>query len=163
MRSVLILFFTVLLFQLHGQSICLVTRVIDGDTYQVLHKGKKIICRLANVDAPELDQYYGSAVRDTLVKLLEKRTFEFTFLKSDLYGRLVVEIKYQDKSLDEILVLNGWAWHYQQYSNKKEVLRLAELSAQIHNKGIWSCRQNVPPWIWRKLNKHNKRLNEKCL
>ena len=41
----------------------LVVQVFDGDTYKIFHQGKFQIIRLANVDAPELSQYYGRLVK----------------------------------------------------------------------------------------------------
>ncbi len=41
----------------------LVVKVIDGDTYKVLLNGKLQNIRLQNVDAPELDQYFGKAIQ----------------------------------------------------------------------------------------------------
>lgn len=49
------------------------TRVIDGDTFEILWNGVKTNCRILNIDAPELKQDFGLKACDTLVKYLDRK------------------------------------------------------------------------------------------
>ena len=121
-----------------------IIRVIDGDTYEVLLNGKKQPIRLMNVDAPELKQAFGSVVKDSLNHLLKIKTVEISALKLDLYGRLLVQINYQGKALDSLLVAKGWAWCYEEYNTNKTLPTL-QILATAQRKGLWRCHKPVPP------------------
>lgn len=139
----------------------LVVKVIDGDTYKVLLNGKLQNIRLQNIDAPELDQYFGKAIKDSVAKLLNGATLLLELRSSDIYGRTLVTATYKGMSLDSLLIAKGWAWFYTKYSKQLD-LKIYEAAARLKGLGLWRCEHNVPPWIWRKLNKRNKRLYEVC-
>ena len=139
----------------------LVVQVYDGDTYRIFHQGKFQIIRLANVDAPELSQYYGRLVKTEVSKLILTKIVRIQVYGKDRYGRTVAKITVAGKSLDSILISSGWAWHWLEYSHNKTLSVYERLATEASN-GMWKCKHNVPPWIWRKLNKKQKRLNEMC-
>lgn len=150
-----------ILFACLSCSAQLVVQVYDGDTYKVLDKGKFKIIRLANVDAPELNQYYGKLVKAYVSKLILARIVTLDERRADRYGRIVADVTIDGKSLDSLLVAKGWAWHYVQGS-LNPALAMYQKTAINNKVGFWKCAYNVPPWIWRKLNKKQKRLKEKC-
>lgn len=139
----------------------LVVQVYDSDTYKVLDKGKFKVIRLANVDAPELNQYYGKLVKACVSKLILARIVSIDERRNDRYGRIVADVAIDGKSLDSLLVANGWAWHYVAAS-LNPALSIYQKRAIDAKTGIWKCSHNIPPWIWRKLNKKQKRLKEMC-
>jgi len=139
----------------------LVVKVIDGDTYKVLLNGKLQNVRLLNVDAPELDQYFGVAIKDSVANLIKGSVIALELHSSDIYGRTLVTATYKRMSLDSLLIAKGWGWFYTSYSKKFD-LKYYEAAAKLKGLGLWRCEHNVPPWIWRKLNKRNKRLYEVC-
>ena len=139
----------------------LVVQVFDGDTYKILDKGKFKIIRLANVDAPELNQYYGTVVKHGVSKLILARIIKIDVIGEDPYGRIIANVRVDMMSLDSLLIARGWAWHYLPYSLHPH-LAVYESLAKKAKAGMWRCKHNVPPWIWRKLNKKQKRLNEMC-
>jgi len=139
----------------------LVVKVIDGDTYKVLQNGKLQNVRLMNVDATELDQYFGKAVKDSVANLIKGSVIALELHSSDIYGRTIVIATYKGMSLDSLLIAKGWAWFYTSYSKNFD-LKYYEAAARLKGLGLWRCEHNVPPWIWRKLNRHNKRLYEVC-
>ena len=145
-----------------AQDSAKVTKVIDGDTFEVYYKGQKIRCRLGNVDAPEKDQFYGSIAADSLSNWVLGKVCRITYKKKDLYGRQLVALSYKGINADEWLVYNGWAWHYEKYSTNKAKLNTLQANAQAKKRGLWVCEYNVPPQTWRTFNKRNKLLYEKC-
>lgn len=161
MKSILLFIFLGLTFTGICQTQCLVTHVIDGDTYQVLHQGKKTTIRIMNADAPELKQFFGRQAKDSIAALIHGRLIEATFYKTDLYGRTLTYLKLKGKRLDSLIIAKGWAYYYYKYSKEGE-LGILEAEARQRHLGIWECTNNVPPWIWRKLSSRNKRLYENC-
>lgn len=150
-----------ILFSCLFTSAQLVVQVIDGDTYKVLDKGRLKVIRLANVDAPEMDQYYGKLVKAAVSKLILGKTIGLDERRPDKYGRMIADLTINGKNLDSLLVANGWAWHYVSMSLNPS-LTLCQVNAITAKAGFWKCNHNVPPWIWRKLNKKQKRLKEMC-
>ena len=140
-----------------AQNSATVIRVVDGDTYQML-KGKRIFTvRLLNVDAPETKQIFGEAAKDSVSKLILGKTVVVDSLKLDLYNRLLASVTINGKALDSIMVSNGWAWHYIEYSNKPELAIMQETAIDKHL-GLWKCgTSNVcPPKVFRSLNAKNR-------
>lgn len=140
-----------------AQNSATVIRVVDGDTYQLL-KGKRIFTvRLLNVDAPETKQSFGDAAKDSVSKLILGNTVVFDSIKLDRYNRVLASITINGKALDSIMVSNGWAWHYAEYSNKPELVAMQE-AAIYKNLGLWKCGVNnvCPPSVFRSLNAKNR-------
>jgi micrococcal nuclease len=161
MKSFLLLPFLLTAFAGICQQPCIVTHVIDGDTYKIFYASKFQTVRLLNVDAPEIGQYFGTNAKDSVTKLLLGRTVNAALYKKDLYGRQLVSIQLKGINFDSLLLARGWATFYYKYSNNK-MLAATEATAKLQCTGIWQCFNNVPPWIWRKLNKRNKQLYSNC-
>jgi endonuclease YncB( thermonuclease family) len=140
----------------------LVVHVYDGDTYRIIRDGKLQVIRLANVDAPELKQYYGTTVRHAVSNLVLGKVAEVVPIKKDWYGRTIAKVMVDGKSLDSLLIAKGWAWNYLPYSKYNPALSIYESQAKTAGLGMWKCMHNVPPWVWRQFNKRQKRLNEMC-
>ncbi len=64
----------------------------------------------------------------------------------DRYGRLIATCFIDGKNLNALMVGEGWALAYRDYS-KKYVPQ--ENVARKARKGIWAM-QFVPPWEWRR-------------
>lgn len=139
----------------------LVVQVYDADTYKILHKGKFLKIRLANVDAPALDQYYGNIAKQRVSKLILDKEVKIEAYAKDWHGRTIASVTIDGIRLDSFLLINGWAWHYMQYSYDPG-LAIYEDKAKALKRGMWRCKHNVPPWVWRNLSKKQKRLKEMC-
>ena len=140
-----------------AQNSATVIRVVDGDTYQLLKAGRTFTIRLANVDAPESKQQFGSEAASNVSGLILGKTVVVDSLKLDRYNRVLASVTINGKALDSMLVSNGWAWHYQQYSNDT-LLKSLMVSAINANTGLWKCGMNgvCPPSFWRSYNLKNK-------
>ncbi|HTH31900.1 MAG TPA: thermonuclease family protein, partial [Lacibacter sp.] len=51
--------------------------------------------------------------------------------------------------INKELVAKGMAWHFVKYSSSKELAK-AELLARKQKVGLWSLKNPVAPWDWRK-------------
>lgn len=144
-----------------------VTRVIDGDTFDMLQEGKQIRCRIAEIDAPERNQPYGLEAADSLTKLLLHKPIVCLSLGRDVYLRRLVKVYQLDNqaiNLDSVLVTNGWAWSMKGwrkslYNPKADP---NQVKAQLAGRGLWQCPLPVLPLIWRNLNAANKRKINRC-
>jgi len=127
-----------------------VIAVMDGDTVLVLHDGKKIKVRLANIDAPESDQEFGKESRQALVNRVLKKQVHISSQAVDSYGRMIAEISVDGKSVNEEQVQNGMAWEYSHFHSNKRYLSLYK-EAQQARRGLWGqAVQPIAPEQWRK-------------
>lgn len=98
-----------------------VTRVIDGDTYDVeLDLGFRISAqmplRLAHVDTPELNTEQGVAAKAFITHFLNPLpcpVWVVTYKPRDKYGRYLAEVWVNDQSLAVELLREGLAKPYE--------------------------------------------------
>ena len=144
-------------FNLFANDSARVVRVKDGDTY-VFRKGNTdFTVRLKNVDAPELKQPFGYLSFVYTSKLISGKMVSYDSTGKDLYSRILVDIWVDNQRLDSTLIRNGWAWHYQTYSNDT-LLKYMMVLAINDNKGLWKCGMVgvCPPSFWRSYNSKNR-------
>ena len=124
--------------------------VMDGDTVLVLRDGKKIKVRLANIDAPESDQVFGTESRQALVNRVLKKQVHVNSQAVDNYGRMIAEISVDGKSVNEEQVRSGMAWEYSHFHSNKRYLSLNK-QAQQARRGLWGqAVKPISPEQWRK-------------
>jgi endonuclease YncB( thermonuclease family) len=127
-----------------------VTVVHDGDTIHVTTlSGADIKVRLAEMDAPELDQPFGQRARRALCDLICGKTVEIDDWGLDRYGRTVGLI-HAPFDVSEEMVREGMAWVYERY-NLDAALPGIEEQARAGRVGLWSDPQPTPPREWRQL------------
>jgi endonuclease YncB( thermonuclease family) len=150
-------FFLCFWVQIEAQTNAIVIRVVDGDTYQLLKNKNVFTVRLANIDAPETKQRFGEAAKDSVSKLIFGKTVWIDSIGKDRYNRVIANMTIMGMALDSLMVRNGWAWHYVEYSTKKVLANYQEMAINEHL-GLWKCGANkvCPPSVFRSLNAKNK-------
>ena len=122
-------------------SVCVVSRVVDGDTFYC-RDGRKV--RLIGVDSPELAQGApGREARDALRRLLPQGTavrLEEDAAPTDRYGRVLAWVWSGAGLVNEALVRGGWAVLYTVSPNVKYASRIqqAQKAARSAHAGLWS-------------------------
>ena len=139
-----------------GRMQARVVSVGDGDTIRVNADGKKIIVRLACLDAPEMAQSpYGLQASDQLRAHIPKGTSVLLAVQTkDRYGRSVAEIFKGSQNVNQALVSSGAAFVYWKYIAKcdRDVYASAESLARANGRGIWSNPGGVMrPWLYRRM------------
>lgn len=144
-----------------------VVSIADGDTITVLdadHQQHKI--RLSGMDAPEKKQPFGQRSKENLSELVFGKPVAVEWAKRDRYKRIIGKVmvaepscskpdcpKILDAGLSQISV--GLAWWYRQYARDqlpedRQRYELAESEAKAKKAGLWSEKEPIPPWEWRK-------------
>lgn len=137
-----------------------VKAIRDGDTCFVQEPGRRVLhkIRLADIDAPEIEQPYGREALAAFRKLAQGKTVEVQEHGVDIYGREVATLYFLDDdnlSINEWLVVTGNAWFYEKYSDNESV-KCLEDSARVAKRGLWSQQAVEPPWIFRNVrHKHS--------
>lgn len=138
-----------------------VVRVKDGDTYVFRNDTKEFTVRLKNVDAPESKQQYGFQSGLYVSHLILGKVVQYKSTGTDIYKRVLADVWIDNKRLDSILIRNGWAWQYVQYSNDILLKQCMQLAID-EKKGLWKCGTMAvcPPSLWRKYS--TKEKNKYC-
>lgn len=135
--------------ELYGKVI----KVSDGDTVNVLTVEKETIrIRLLDIDAPEKKQAFGNKSRENLANYIAGENVKVEFKNKDRYGRVLGTIYLNDLNVNLQQIKDGFAWVYRKYSNKKEYLK-HEMLARNNNLGLWSDKEPIEPWNFRKMRK----------
>jgi micrococcal nuclease len=124
-----------------------ITDVLDGDTYEISSRGYTFRARLQGIDCPESGQPFGDEAKSFAETFLNEE-ISYTSYGYDVYERQLVEIFISGRSLNQLLVRNGYAWHFIRYSSNTTLARL-ELEARQSNIGLWGASNPIPPWEWR--------------
>ncbi len=134
-----------------------VVKVWDGDTFSLLKDGQIIVARLVNVDAPEMNQLWGEESKRRLSYMILGRDLEFESQGPDRYKRTLVKAWVNGVRLDSLVIQNGWAWHYTNYSDDTELTGF-QAEAICEKRGLWVNGVNgvCPPWLFRQYNQRNR-------
>lgn len=137
-----------------------VKTVHDGDTVHILDvNGHMHKVRLANIDAPELNQAYGEASRNALAKRIEYQHVEIKVVAIDQYKREVGQIRLNHADINLWMVMQGYAWHYNTIAKKQQnkfdfnLYQQSQLQAQQNRLGLWHNARAVAPWQFRQQKK----------
>lgn len=126
-----------------------VVGVIDGDTIDVLADGKAVRVRLAQIDAPERRQPFGSRAKQHLSALAYRQQATVQEDGRDRYGRVIGTVIVDGQNLNRAMVAAGMAWAYRRYLTDPTVLEL-EHDARARRVGLWVDPAPVAPWSWRR-------------
>ncbi|MDD5306737.1 MAG: thermonuclease family protein [Deltaproteobacteria bacterium] len=127
-----------------------VVAVLDGDTIDVLSRGKATRVRLAGIDCPEKSQRFGMQAKKLASSLCFGRSVRVRATAVDRYGRTVGFVTLPDgRSLNDEMLRAGLAWWYRDYS-KDERLGALEREARLARRGLWVDPDPMPPWVWRR-------------
>lgn len=147
-----------------------VVAMTDGDTITVLdadHKQHKV--RLLGIDAPEKKQPFGQRSKEHLSELFFGNQVDVEWKKLDRDKRKLGKVMVADpsctmvecpKTLDAGLaqITVGLAWWYKKYARNqtkedRHRYEFAEIEARARKAGLWSEREQVPPWDFRNSEK----------
>ena len=127
-----------------------VVEITDGDTFTLQVEKAKHTITLAAVDCPEDGQPFAKEAKQALSRKILGKTVQVAGRERDRYGRTVGIVRVDGECVNTQLVREGWAWHYQAYSDSKSLAK-AESEARKARRGLWARRNPVPPWQWRRI------------
>lgn len=129
-----------------------VTRIIDGDTLDVLLTSGRIRVRLHGVDAPESNQPGGTAATAWLAKQLQDEQVLLEPVSQDQYERMVAVLHLEGRNINHELVAMGHAWAYRQFMRRSDAeLCALEERARMAGAGLWTATAHAP-WEYRATN-----------
>lgn len=132
-----------------------VIAIQDGDTLTLLTPEKKQVrVRLAEVDAPESRQPWGTRARQALADMAFRKQARVEVVDIDQYGRTVGRVWVGTLDINRELVRQGHAWVYRRYLRDRSLLEV-EAEARREKRGLWRLpeAERVAPWVWRRTNR----------
>lgn len=131
----------------------IVTKVYDGDTLTLQNNNGVYKIRLAGIDAPEKRQAYGSKAQEYLYRMVRDKFVYVVVQDKDKYDRYVGKIMVNDIDANAEMLRAGLAWHYKKYDSNPLYSRI-EFEARRLKIGLWSDKNPIPPWVYRKNKVH---------
>ena len=141
-----------------------VVRIIDGDTIDVLDdNNQKLRIRLLGIDSPESEQPFGYESSLYLKKILNGKSVKIISKPDknkpytlDFFKRVIGKIMLNDRDINLEMIEKGMAWHFKKYKKSQPIkdrssYNNAENEARKKNFGLWSIKNPLPPWKWRKI------------
>ena len=129
-----------------------ITRIVDGDTAELLYGELPIMLRLQHIDAPEKrgSQPYGNKAKTILSDLcFGQQVTILTEGDFDMGGRMIGEIINEDGlNVNKEMVRLGYAWHFKKYSSDMSYDNL-EKEARRERRGLWQESNPIAPWDFR--------------
>jgi len=128
----------------------LVVAIVDGDTLTLLQEDfRHAKVRLAEIDAPETRQAFGTRSRQSLGELCHEKRAEVRVTDVDRYKRIVGRVSCAGVDANAAQVRRGMAWVYDRYAKDETLYRLQD-EARSAGRGLWADRNPTTPWDWRK-------------
>jgi len=126
-----------------------VIHISDGDTMTVLVDQKQIRVRLADIDAPERRQAFGTKSRQSLAAICFRKPAVVHGQSRDRYGRVIGRVICDGVDAQQHQVSSGMAWVFERYAPPSSPLYPIQQEAQTTKHGLWADKTPVPPWEWR--------------
>jgi endonuclease YncB( thermonuclease family) len=124
-----------------------VVAVPEGDAIVVQVHRERVSVRLADIDAPELNQPYGRESRESLAALALGRNVRCVARGRDRYGHPASRCNLSELDVSAEQVRRGMAWFFARYRDD-ELLRRLEDEARSAKRGLWKDGRALPPWSW---------------
>ena len=129
----------------------MVTKIVDGNTIIVTAHGKtEYTVRLFGIYAPVPEQEFGPRAGKETAALCLGKIVKVEVVGKDFDGELFANVHTEDGTfVNEQLVARGFAWHYKKQAKNKR-LALLEETARDGKLGLWSGKDPVAPWEFKK-------------
>jgi len=137
-----------------SQFEAIVTKIIDGDTFEIAFSGGGETIRLWGIDTPEWDQPHSKEAKTFLKNTILRNRIIVQPRYYDEYGRLIATIIFDEEIFNQLLVENGLAWVHIYYCNSEICRSWKQLEkiARSKNRGLWRQPHPIPPWQWKQKN-----------
>lgn len=127
-----------------------VVGITDGDTLTILVNRESFKVRLAEIDAPESKQPFGTRSRQSLAAICHRKPAQVTWKSRDRYKRIIGQVECAGIDANAHQVSSGMAWVFDRYSSPDSPLYRLQDDARQARRGLWSDAEPVPPWDWRR-------------
>ncbi len=127
-----------------------VVAVADGDTLTIVDEAKRQYrIRLAEIDAPERKQAFGTQSRQSLAELCLKKEAKVETQGPASNSRYIGRVTCEGVDASAEQVRRGMAWVSAKQTGPASPLYELEAHARLRQIGLWADPEPVAPWEWR--------------
>lgn len=130
--------------------------VRDGNTLHILYGNKPYTVLLADIDAPERTQYFGSEIQQKLSNRLYLKTVSIEHQEKKLSNRIKVILTDSQGNINDWMVQEGMAWCLETANTRCFSLQKKAREQQL---GLWQQANPSAPWEYRKRIEKNLAKN----
>lgn len=127
-----------------------VVGISDGDTLTVVAGRKSVKVRLAEIDAPESKQSFGTESKESLSDLCHQRSAVVDDRGRDDYGRTVGVVYCDGVDASAEQVRRGLAWAFDRYGRRESTMYRLQNEARAARRGLWADSNPIAPRDWRR-------------
>ena len=127
--------------------------IVEGDALTVIVDSQQVRIRLAEIDAPEKNQPFGTRSKQSLSDLCFWVEAELAIKGKDQYARKLARVVCNGVDANAEQVKRGMAWVFDKYAMDPALLKLQN-EARAEKRGLWSDKHSIPPWQWRKTHRY---------
>ncbi len=129
-----------------------ILEVVDGNTLKVSTiEDDTFIVKLKGVDAPELGQEFALESLNYLQELVADKNVLVEYSGKDRWGnRLVYVTTKSGKSVNEIMIKEGYGWVDRFFLSQENLMELQE-TAKAKNAGLWAKEEPMSPWVFDRI------------
>lgn len=117
---------------------------------------RQVKVRLDAIDAPELGQPFSNKSKQALSEMVFGKECELQSIGPDKYGRTVGRVAAGGVNVNASMLEKGMAWHFAKYDNTASMAK-RHAEAKSRRDGLWSDKNPIPPWDWRKMSKEERK------
>lgn len=128
---------------------CTIVAIADGDTLTARCDDTSIVVRVAEIDAPEKRQAWGTRSRQHLAELCHGKPAIVRPRTTDRYGRTVARVECDGTDASAEQVRAGMAWVFDRYVTDRTLYAVQD-DARGERRGLWGDAEPVAPWEWRR-------------
>jgi endonuclease YncB( thermonuclease family) len=127
--------------------------IADGDTLTARcdtpdGKVTTLTVRLAEIDAPERRQPFGTRSRQHLTELCQGKPASIKRTATDRCWRTVARVQCDGIDANAEQVRAGMAWVFDRYATDAALYAI-EADARRAVRGLWADPRPITPWVWR--------------
>lgn len=124
-----------------------VEKWIEADSFVVRLANETVTVRLNAVDTPEASFPGGKEAIDFTRSLVAGEPVRVLEFRRNEAGEVIGEVyNSENQSLNEALMLSGWAWYYEPDSPNNPRYRILQEKAVAEKLGLWALGEPIPPW-----------------
>lgn len=121
-----------------------VVAITDGATLTVLVAKRQVKVRLADIDAPEAVQPFGTRSRQFLAGICLNKVARLHMHGKDRYARTIATVYCAGIDANAEQVKRGMAWVVDRYERPDTPLHALQEEARAVGRGLWSDPEAVP-------------------
>ena len=133
-----------------------VVAITDGDSLTVVVDRREVKVQLADIDAPDSRQAFGTRSKQALSDICLGKDARLETRDRDGMSRTIATVYCAGRNANAEQVWQGMAWVFERYAKPDSPLYILQEQARAARRGLWSEPNPVAPWELRRREQERK-------